>query len=119
LDGHMVQGHVDALGVVEELVENDKGAILTLGFSLEIGKYLAFKGSITINGVSLTIMKLLGECFSVALIPLTLKETNLGLLKKGDKVNLETDMIARYLERLVEKKEGEAKYEFLKERNFL
>jgi len=50
LDGHMVQGHVDALGVVEELVENDKGAILTLGFSLEIGKYLAFKGSITING---------------------------------------------------------------------
>ncbi|MFH1284883.1 MAG: hypothetical protein ABIH78_04860, partial [Candidatus Peregrinibacteria bacterium] len=88
-------------------------------FPANISRYLAFKGSITINGVSLTISNLQENTFSVDLIPLTLKKTNLGKLKKGDKVNLEIDMVARYLERLLDCKEAEAKYEYLKERNLI
>jgi riboflavin synthase len=97
LDGHMVQGHVDCEGTVVKLAEAKKHTILQIQYPPSIGKYMALKGSITINGVSLTISDLSKKTFSVDLIPFTLKKTNLSKLKKGDKVNLETDMIAKYL----------------------
>lgn len=95
LDGHFVQGHIDETGTVMSF----KKEKLTIKFPQKLAKYLAFKGSVAINGVSLTISDLKKDTFSVELIPHTLKMTNLGELKKGDKVNLEIDMIARYLER--------------------
>lgn len=97
LDGHMVQGHVDCAGTVASLSEAKKHTVLRIQYPPSIGKYMALKGSITINGVSLTISDLSKDTFSVDLIPFTLKKTNLSKLKKGDKVNLETDMIAKYL----------------------
>jgi len=119
LDGHMVQGHVDTKGEVISLKEEKKHTILVIAFPKEISKYLAFKGSVAVNGVSLTISKLGEKTFSVDLIPHTLSTTNLGKLKKGDFVNLEVDIIARYLKRLVDNKESETKYEYLIERGFI
>ncbi|MFA6917499.1 MAG: riboflavin synthase [Candidatus Gracilibacteria bacterium] len=119
LDGHLVQGHVDTQGKTTSLKNDKKHTILTIEFPVEISKYLAFKGSITINGVSLTISRLEEKTFSVDLIPHTLAKTNLGELKKGDKINLEVDIIARYLKRMLDCKEGEFKYEYLVERGFI
>ncbi len=118
IDGHLIQGHVDTMGVV---IENkiSKRNILKIGFPKEISDFLAFKGSICLNGVSLTISLLEEDSFNVDLIPLTLQKTNLGKLKKGDKVNIEVDLIARYLQRQLKNKEKEARYVFLKERNLI
>lgn len=103
LDGHLVQGHVDARAKVASLQKSTKGTRLEIALPKEISKYVALKGSITINGVSLTVSVLKKSSFCVDLIPHTLKETNLGLLKKNDIVNLEIDLIARYLARLLNK----------------
>ncbi len=120
LDGHLVQGHVDGIGeVVSPIDTNSQKAILTINYPQKIQKYLAFKGSITINGISLTISKLDQETLSVDLIPHTLEKTNLGNLKKGDKVNLEADMLAKHIENLLDSREKQAKYEYLKERGFI
>ena len=99
--------------------KKDNKVILSIKFPKEIAKYLALKGSITINGVSLTISKLQENKLSVELIPHTLENTNLKNLKKDDLVNIETDLIAKHLDRLLNKKEGEAKYSYLLERNLL
>lgn len=119
LDGHLVQGHIDTEGIVENFEKDHGENILTIKFPKQIAAFLAFKGSITVNGVSLTISNLQDSTFSVSLIPHTLKNTNLKNLKKGDKVNLEVDLIARYLKNLLDKKDNEAKYEFLKDRNLI
>ncbi|MBU1151239.1 riboflavin synthase [Patescibacteria group bacterium] len=114
LDGHLVQGHIDGMGEVKK-----SGQILQISFPKKLAQYLALKGSITINGVSLTISGLTENSLSVDLIPHTLKETNLSKLKTGNKVNLEIDTIARYLKSLLDNKEKETKYEYLTERGFL
>lgn len=119
LDGHFVQGHIDAKGIMADIKKRKNSATLTIKFPPEIENFLAFKGSITVNGVSLTISNLQETTFSVELIPHTLKNTNLGKLKKNDIVNIETDMLARYINRLVDNKEKENKYYFLKEQNLI
>jgi riboflavin synthase len=119
LDGHIVQGHIDVKGKVVSLKTEKKHTLLEIEFPQEISKYLAFKGSIAVNGVSLTISKLETKTFSVDLIPHTILKTNLGKLKKGDVVNLEIDIIARYLKKLLDNKENETKYEYLAERGFI
>jgi riboflavin synthase len=119
IDGHLVQGHIDDLGEVLELTKKNKAVILSIKFPKGMERYLALKGSISINGVSLTISHLDIDNFSVDLIPHTLENTNLGKLKKGDKVNLEIDLIARYLEALLNSKEQETKYNYLKDRNLI
>lgn len=103
IDGHLVQGHVDNTGTVKNLSTVKNRKILTIEFPKELKKYMALKGSIAINGVSLTISELGTKTLSVDLIPLTTTNTNLGSLKKGDKVNLEIDIIARYLEKIIKK----------------
>lgn len=119
LDGHIIQGHVDSTCEVLSLNSKSDKSQLTISFSKELSDYLAFKGSITINGVSLTISDLQTNQLTVDLIPHTLEMTNLSELKKGDKVNIEVDLIARYLKNLLDSKEKETKYEFLKERGFI
>ena len=100
IDGHIVQGHIDTTGEVKSLNQKDKRTVLKIQTPKSLKKYITLKGSICINGVSLTISDLDKESFSVDLIPVTMKKTNLGVLKKGDKVNLEADIIAKYLETL-------------------
>jgi riboflavin synthase len=104
IDGHLVQGHVDGVGqVVENIRKQDQNWILEIQPPSELLKYIAHKGSITINGVSLTVSKQIGETFEVSLIDYTLQQTDLSVLLKGDLVNLEVDLIARYLEKLTQK----------------
>ena len=119
IDGHLVQGHIDTTGTVHKFSKENDRTILTIKFPKEICRHLAFKGSITINGVSLTISDLQDSTFSVDLIPHTLELTNLGILTENDKVNLEIDLISRYLDRLLNEKNKETKYEYLKDRNLI
>ncbi len=116
ISGHLVQGHVDGVGTVASINEQHE---IEIEFPRELGRFMAFKGSITVNGVSLTISKLMLDTFQVSLIPFTLEQTNLGKLTVGSNVNLEIDLIARYLERMLEAQEGQAKYHFLQERNLI
>lgn len=96
LGGHFVLGHIDGIGIIKSIKNNE----LWITASAELRKFIAFKGCIAINGVSLTISGVQGNDLKVSLIPYTLKHTNLGSLRKNDKVNLEIDMIARYLEKI-------------------
>ncbi len=96
LGGHLVSGHVDFVAMVTQTPPE-----LSLEFPLEYEKYFAQKGSATVNGVSLTVVSVEGNRLKFALIPETLKETNLGALSVGDFVNLEIDLLARYIERLL------------------
>jgi len=103
LGGHLVQGHVDGIGDVAG-VERDAtgGATLTLRIPDRLLRYVVEKGSIAVDGVSLTVAEIAGDGIRVALIPHTLAMTTLGAAVPGDEVNLEVDVIARYVERLME-----------------
>lgn len=100
LGGHLVSGHVDGVGEVVAFVDLGESWRLILRAPQALAKYIAMKGSITINGVSLTINKVLGCEFELNLIPHTLAVTTLGELRAGARVNLEIDLIARYVERM-------------------
>lgn len=100
LDGHFVQGHIDTTGEVREVRRIGGSVVLKISLSVWYKKFIAEKGSITLNGVSLTVVDVRKNDFSVSLVDYTLRHTNLRNLKKGDKVNLEVDMIARYLSSL-------------------
>lgn len=102
LGGHFVSGHIDAVGTLQS--REDHGEWSTFHFQIprRLSRQMASKGSIAVDGVSLTIVDSEPERFSVALIPFTLAVTTLGPLKVGDQVNLETDILAKYVERLVE-----------------
>lgn len=101
LGGHIVQGHVDGRGKFLQAVQNGDFWTLRIGFPSEIGKYLVYKGSVSVDGISLTIANLADNFFEVALIPKTWNLTNLSTLKNGDEVNLEADVIAKYVERMM------------------
>jgi riboflavin synthase len=97
IGGHLVTGHVDGTG---EVVSRD-GGVVTFRLPAALKKYVARKGSICVDGVSLTVNRVEGDAFEVNLIPHTLEVTTLGRLQKGGKVNLEVDVIARYVERML------------------
>jgi riboflavin synthase len=101
LGGHLVQGHVDGVGEVVGLERGEAGAWMTVRAPEDLRRYLVQKGSVCVDGVSLTVAALEGETFSVALIPHTLEATTLGDTRGGDPVNLEVDVIARYVEALI------------------
>jgi len=105
LGGHLVSGHVDGLGLVRKFESVGESHELVIGAPKEIGKYLAFKGSIVVNGVSLTVNRVTDTAdgceFSINLIPHTIMVTTLKHLMVGGKVNLEVDLIARYVERML------------------
>ena len=101
--GHIVQGHVDGVGKLIKLerIADSGNWWLHIELPLQIEKYTVFKGSISIEGISLTVAKLEGNRCTIAVIPHTVEMTNLGFLKPGDAVNLEADLIAKYVEKMV------------------
>jgi len=101
LGGHIVQGHVDGVGMVEAFEPDGSGRDLRVRVPGDLERYIVEKGSIAVDGVSLTVSGLDGASFSVALIPETLDRTNLTQAEPGRRVNLEIDVIAKYVERLV------------------
>jgi riboflavin synthase len=103
LGGHLVSGHVDGVGSVTRIERSGDNRRLAVAVPKALAKYVARKGSIAVNGVSLTVNEINGATFTVNLIPHTLKATNLGDLREGDKVNLEVDMLARYVARVMGK----------------
>jgi riboflavin synthase len=102
MGGHFVQGHVDAVGRVEDLRPADEFHWLTVSFPRELGRYMVPKGSIAVDGISLTVAGLAGDRFDVQLVPFTLAHTNLKRARIGDPVNLECDMIGKYVARAAE-----------------
>ena len=102
LGGHFVSGHIDGLGTLAERIDHGEWSTFWFQLPRRLSMQMASKGSIAVDGVSLTIVDSEPDRFSVALIPFTLAVTTLGPLKVGDKVNLETDILAKYVERLVE-----------------
>jgi len=102
LDGHIVQGHVDQVGVCKSISEENGSWIFTFTYKEEKGNVTIEKGSITINGVSLTVVNSKENEFSVAIIPYTFEQTNFKELKTGSKVNLEFDMIGKYVARITQ-----------------
>ena len=100
-DGHIVQGHVDGVGEIVALERSGEAADLSVAVPPHLERYLVEKGSIAVDGISLTVAALRPRGFSVALIPYTLDHTNLRAARPGDRVNLEIDVIAKYVERLI------------------
>ena len=100
--GHIVSGHVDACGRVETLTKEGIAVLLTVSVPHNLLKYIAEKGSVTLDGTSLTVVSAGSGSFKVSLIPHTLSSTTLGLLRVGSPVNVEVDMLARYVERLLD-----------------
>jgi riboflavin synthase len=107
MGGHMVQGHVDGVGKLLEFerIANSDDYWLHIEVSPELEKYIVFKGSIAIEGISLTVARLEGLVCTIAIIPHTVEMTNLGSLKPGDPVNIETDIVAKYLEKWMRRPE--------------
>ena len=101
LGGHIVQGHVDARGQFLKVENHGDSWTLRIAYPPEIARYLVFKGSVSVEGISLTIAGLTGDYFEIAIIPKTWEVTNLSHLKPGDKVNLEVDIIGKYVEKLL------------------
>jgi riboflavin synthase len=100
LGGHFVTGHVEALATLAERHDDRDWSTLWFSFPPEFGRYMVAKGSIAVDGVSLTLVDVEPTRFSVALIPHTLAATTLGNLRVGDKVNLETDLLAKYAQKV-------------------
>lgn len=101
LGGHVVQGHVDAVGTVLSRTPSEHWEVVEVAMPEHLGRYLVDKGSITVDGVSLTVVEARADRFTVSLIPETLARTTLGHRQPGDRVNLETDVIAKHVEKLV------------------
>jgi len=97
LEGHFVLGHVDGSGTISKINKQPNQVQIWIELPKELSKYVAKKGSITVDGISLTIVDKIKNKFSVSIIPHTMKVTNLGLKKIGDKVNIETDVLGKYI----------------------
>jgi riboflavin synthase len=102
--GHFVTGHIDGIGKISEIKINSQCWIIEIKPPKKLLKFIAEKGSVSINGVSLTVNSIKDDKFKVNIIPFTLKETNLGVLVKGNEINIEIDLIARYLENIIKRK---------------
>jgi riboflavin synthase len=102
LGGHLVQGHVDGVGVIESIKESPPGRVITVKLPDGLARYVVEKGSVAVDGVSLTATSVHDGLFRVALVPYTLEVTNLGAAEAGDRVNVEVDVVAKYVEGLLE-----------------
>ncbi|MFH8579992.1 riboflavin synthase [Streptomyces zaomyceticus] len=101
LGGHIVQGHVDGTGTILERTPSEHWELVKVGLPAHLSRYVVEKGSITVDGVSLTVVEVTDDWFTISLIPTTLDLTTLGIKQPGDPVNLEVDVIAKYVERLL------------------
>ena len=123
LGGHIVSGHIDCIGKLVSVEKLSDFYNLRFEIPFEITKYVVYKGSITINGISLTVAEIQNNIFTAAVIPHTYQNTVLKYLKQGDSVNIETDILAKYVEKLLglndNKTNGNISMEFLKENGFV
>lgn len=106
LGGHVVQGHVDGVGTLREIVPDGSWSLYRFQAPASVARYLVEKGSIAVDGVSLTVFARRGRSFAVALIPHTLETTTLGLLEPGDAVNVEADVLMKHVEALLPSRRG-------------
>jgi riboflavin synthase len=104
LGGHLVAGHVDGIGTIRERRQDGNAIVLTIEAPKEVLRYCVHKGSIAADGISMTINQVTDTTFSLAVIPHTAKDTTLGLKRVGDALNLETDLIGKYVERLLQER---------------
>lgn len=119
LDGHIVQGHVDGIGEISSILNRGKEIVYGINFPSDNFKYIAPKGSIALDGISLTVSKLRDNYFEVSIIPTTIRDTNLINKKVGDEINIETDIIGRYVYNFVNtKEESKISKSFLLENGF-
>lgn len=117
LGGHLVTGHVDGVGTIARIERQDIAIIITVNAPIEVLHYIVKKGSITIDGTSLTVVDLTSESFQVSLIPHTARHTVLGSKKVGDPVNLEADVVGKYIEKFLENRQASAKVNNTKPEN--
>ena len=103
MGGHFVQGHVDGKGYIKSVVKNQNSSVFTIDVPQSLSKYIVEKGFVAVDGISLTVMAKSGSSFSISVIPYTLSNTNLIERGKGDSVNLEVDILAKYVESLLAK----------------
>lgn len=115
--GHIVSGHIDGTGIVRSFEKEDNAVWLTVTADEKLMRYIIEKGSIAIDGVSLTVARVFRDAFAVSLIPHTAAETILLMKKTGDKVNLECDIVGKYVEKLIGKQSGLTE-DFLKKYNW-
>ena len=120
LGGHIVLGHVDGVGRLVSIVPEDEALMVTVEAPAEVMRYIAMKGSVTVDGVSLTIARLHPDSFAVSLVHYTSEQTTLGLARPGRTVNLEVDVLARYIERLQQTQQDSAgiTWDFLREHGY-
>lgn len=104
MGGHIVNGHVDGIGTIKSIKEEKNAKIFTIEVSKEITKYLVDKGSVALNGISLTVMDFSDNTLKVSLIPETIRSTNLKYLDQGDEINIETDIIGKYVNKMLNDK---------------
>jgi len=100
MGGHLVSGHIDGIGIVNRVQPEENAKILEVEFDSELNKFMVDKGSVALNGVSLTVMELSKNMLKVSLIPETMSQTNLKFINPGEKVNIETDLIGKYVVKL-------------------
>jgi riboflavin synthase len=117
LGGHFVAGHVDAVGIIRSKEARPDQTLLRVAVGPDLLRLMAVKGSVAVDGVSLTLVDVAPDSFAVALIPYTLRETTLGFKSAGDPVNVEVDLLARYVARLLGR-EGGLSEDFLREHGF-
>jgi len=118
LDGHLVYGHVDGTGTVREIRSAGESRVFHIQAEPSIMKFVVYKGAVAVEGVSLTVSSVRTEGFEVALIPLTLGRTTLGHTRPGDPVNVETDIIGKYVLRFLERQGGRVSLDFLKKHGY-
>lgn len=127
LGGHLVSGHIDGIGVIKNIKKEENALIITLSTTADIARYLVVKGSVAVDGISLTINEVRDTEFSVSIIPHTAEVTTLGRRKIGDQLNIETDLIGKYVEKFLradsqgadkEQERSTLDEDFLKEHGF-
>ena len=119
LGGHLVSGHVDCIGRVQQRTVDARSIRLTIEIPAGYSRYVAKKGSICVDGVSLTINEVSGNAFDLNIIPHTAETTIIGGYSVGDSVNIEVDMLARYLERLLQRDDGSLSMDFLRAHGYV
>jgi len=118
LDGHLVYGHVDGTGTVREMRPAGDSRVFHIRTDSSIMKYVVFKGAVAVDGVSLTVSAVHPDGFEVTLIPFTLNRTTFGGARPGDRVNVETDIVGKYVLRFLERKDSGISKDFLKKHGF-
>jgi len=119
LGGHLVQGHVDATGGVKSIEQLDESLLITISAAPQVMRYIVEKGFVAVDGISLTVVGQTESSFSVSIVGFTRENTTLGQIKVGNTVNLEADIIAKYVEQFVTGKKKGISMDFLKEHGFL